>query len=764
MNYLKRITPTQQGLYRTAHHASVLASILLFVLLLPLRAQPRADSTPPVTRALPDFFSGIYGSAFFLSYDASVQGQSIDPLSSAPGQFPFNLGDGFGIGGGILFEVPFSSSFRLGIRAGFQPHTGTLTNQYINSTEVRGRDGSTQIATIEGTVDTKMSHINITPYAYIAPFDAPFYFIVGPTILFPGTATYTYSEVVISPRDVVFRANGQNSRRIGAADKTLPTTTTVTGITAGVGYDLELAEDIYLFGEVQFQPTLGNYLDPLLLSEFWRSNTIAPTIGLRIGFGGGYKAPPRDKPTPPIVRNDTAAPRPTDTTKFDAKGVTSTGLSDTLRISTRRVQATQNHALLPYIFFDRDSAGIPSRYIQLDGKSRKNFAIERLPRGNTMEIYYQLLNIVAERMRDNRRMKIKLSGYRSAGETDSTLSWRRTWAVKKYLTEVWRIPDKRIEIDSVHIGLPPNPSLSDVDAREAAKENQRVEIYSINNIAEAPVRLPDTAFLEPVGMVRFLPPATTPDSLATGTWSLDITIGDSLIKDAVAGVGVPPSEINYPIRPDINPRAGSISSTLVIQDSSYNELVRVPSNAVILKQTGGFQEERTVEDGKYVDTYTLLLYSFDSSQVAGFAWQAIELIRSKLDSNAEVTIIGHTDKIGMPSYNKDLSRRRAEFAAQILQVTPKRAVGVGEQNLLYDNDSPEGRYYSRTVTVIVETPIPPGTVIPPPLPKEEVRVVPDTPKETKAQKRKKEKTEEAPIPEPRSVEVPTIKPVEKKKP
>jgi hypothetical protein len=38
-------------------------------------------------------------------------------------------------------------------------------------------------------------------------------------------------------------------------------------------------------------------------------------------------------------------------------------------------------------------------------------------------------------------------------------------------------------------------------------------------------------------------------------------------------------------------------------------------------------------------------------------------------------------------------------------VQAKEVIGMGEKRLLYDNSNPEGRYYSRTVTVIVETPV-----------------------------------------------------------
>lgn len=679
----------------------LLPFLTLFLLSFPLVAQQPADTTYP-----PSVYIGVFGGVSLISYDANLFGNSIDSRSTAPSTFPFNSGDGSGFHGGVLFEAVLGPSFNLGLRIAYQTHSGTLTNQYINSTDVRGRDGSAQIGTVEGSVETDMSHLVLTPHARIAPFDFPLYFVLGPSFMLPMGTSYSYTENILAPSDVVFRANGRTTRSIGARDFKNPTM--AIGVTANIGYEVEIGTNMGLFGELGVLPMVNDYISELKSGEAWRSIGIHPTVGIRIGLGGG---PPLPKPTPP----DTV--RPLDTSKvavrdsnFIAKGITPTGLSDTLKIEKKRIQSTEYHPLLPYIFFDRDSAVIPGRYVQLTQKNRRNFEIERLPRDNAIDAYYNVLNIVGQRMRDIRSVRIKLTGYISQYETDSTLPRRRAEAVRDYLVNVWRIQERRITVDTIRVGLPPNPSLSDVEGRVAQMENQRVEIYSENAVVESLIALPDTNLLAPAGVIRFLPPTLAPDSLATGIWTLDVMYGDSLVKSAITGVGSPPREIDLPVRPDISPRIGSISSTLIIEDSAYNEMARVSSGSVFIDNQGAFEAERRVENGKFIDTYTLMLYSFDSSTIAGFSWRAKEVIQAAIKPNSEVTIIGHTDKIGMPSYNKELSRRRAEFARSFLGLSEdrvKKIVAMGEQNPLYDQDSPEGRYYSRTVTVIVETPATP---------------------------------------------------------
>lgn len=682
------------------------STLLPFLLALFMASATVIAQEPVDTAYPPDVYIGAFGGASLVSYDASLAGNTIDSRSTAPGSFPFNAGDGSGFHGGVLFEAVLGPNVNLGLRIGYQTHSGTLTNQYLNSTDVRGRDGSAQIGTVEGSVETDMSHLALTPHARIAPFDFPLYFILGPTFMLPMGSSYSYTENILAPGDVVFRANGRTTRGIGARDFKNPAMG--IALTANIGYEVQVGRNMGVFGELGVQSMINDYLADLKSGESWRSIGVHPTVGIRVGLGGG---PPPIPPPPP----DTI--RPVDTGKvaardsnFIAKGLTPSGLSDTLRIEKKRIQATEYHPLLPYIFFDTDSAVIPDRYVQLTQKTRRNFETERLPHGSSIDVYYNILNIVGQRMRDIRNVRIKLTGYISHHETDSTLPRRRAEAVRDYLINVWRIAERRIVVDTLHVGLPPNPSLSDVEGRVASLENQRVEIYSENNVVENLIALPDTSTLAPAGVIRFLPPAVTPDSLATGIWTLDVMFGDSLVKSAVTGVGAPPREIDFPVRPDINPRIGTISSTLIIEDSSYNEMARLSSSPVYIQNQGAFEAERRVEDGKFVDTYTLMLYSFDSSAIAGFAWRAKEVIQAGIRPNSEVTIIGHTDRIGKPAYNKDLSRRRAEFARSFLQLkeeSVKKILALGEQDPLYDQDSPEGRYYSRTVTVIVETPATP---------------------------------------------------------
>jgi outer membrane protein OmpA-like peptidoglycan-associated protein len=369
------------------------------------------------------------------------------------------------------------------------------------------------------------------------------------------------------------------------------------------------------------------------------------------------------------------------------------------------VQATEVHALLPYVFFEEDSAIIPARYYQVDRRGRRTFSIARIPRGNTLRVYQDVMNIIGERLSNNRKANITVTGCTSQFEQDSTLALRRAQAVAGYLTEVWRVAEKRIKV--VARGLPENPSLSEVDTVEGARENQRVELSSDDYEILAPVTLADSVYLRPAGIIRFMPPPI--DTLDANFWSLDLQIGDSLIKSAAKGFGAPTGPIDVIIqnRRDLDLRNPvTVTGTMIVQDTLFQTIATHYSTPVVMRQEGTFVEARNIVKGHYVDQYNLLLYSFDSAGVFDFSQQSAVIMRDRITPESTVRVIGHTDRIGLPSYNRELSQRRAEVASGLIGIQGAEVTGMGEKALLYDNTQPEGRYYSRTVTVIVETPIP----------------------------------------------------------
>ena len=105
-----------------------------------------------------------------------------------------------------------------------------------------------------------------------------------------------------------------------------------------------------------------------------------------------------------------------------------------------------------------------------------------------------------------------------------------------------------------------------------------------------------------------------------------------------------------------------------------------------------------------IDRYNLILFDFNSEKLGVRNERIIEIIRPRIAENATVTITGFTDRIGEVAVNQPLSEGRARSAARALGVPLSQAEGRGETGM-YDNDLPEGRFYCRTVTILVETPV-----------------------------------------------------------
>jgi outer membrane protein OmpA-like peptidoglycan-associated protein len=82
-----------------------------------------------------------------------------------------------------------------------------------------------------------------------------------------------------------------------------------------------------------------------------------------------------------------------------------------------------------------------------------------------------------------------------------------------------------------------------------------------------------------------------------------------------------------------------------------------------------------------------------------------EYVLPLVGKQATIAITGHTDAVGDDAANVRLSRARAESISQAIGIGNRTVKGVGGSVLLYPNDTPEGRMYSRTVEIQVINPV-----------------------------------------------------------
>jgi outer membrane protein OmpA-like peptidoglycan-associated protein len=88
-----------------------------------------------------------------------------------------------------------------------------------------------------------------------------------------------------------------------------------------------------------------------------------------------------------------------------------------------------------------------------------------------------------------------------------------------------------------------------------------------------------------------------------------------------------------------------------------------------------------------------------------------EYVLPRVKKSSDIKVEGKTDVVGMYEHNARLSQNRAGTVDRNIRSTTKgvfatlNSRGTGEDEALYTNDLPEGRFFNRTVQVIIETPL-----------------------------------------------------------
>ncbi len=115
-----------------------------------------------------------------------------------------------------------------------------------------------------------------------------------------------------------------------------------------------------------------------------------------------------------------------------------------------------------------------------------------------------------------------------------------------------------------------------------------------------------------------------------------------------------------------------------------------------------------VGEGIQVTFASGLLFDFDSDVVRPDAGANLRSLAQSLDQypGSDLLILGHTDSIGTDDYNKRLSVRRADAAAEYLVgqgVERSRIVtgGLGEEEPVEPNATAQGRSRNRRVEVAI---------------------------------------------------------------
>jgi outer membrane protein OmpA-like peptidoglycan-associated protein len=348
-------------------------------------------------------------------------------------------------------------------------------------------------------------------------------------------------------------------------------------------------------------------------------------------------------------------------------------------------------AILPYIFFPAGSAEIPASY-------RTSTA----PAGNgdALSSYPAMLAVVGRRMAENPSERITLIGTNSntgAEQGNLDLSRARAAAVRDFLIANFGIDSSRIVMQAR--GLPAHPSNSSYPQGE--EENRRVEIVAGPALL-APLTLGDTVVRTSSPGFRVQSDVNAAAGLAD--WTIEVRMDNSVIR-RLNGKQILTHQVDDTFTDDELHRllgASRLEARISVSDSTGQKLSTQWQSIPV-------EVQRTVQqDLMLADTSLMLqdmiLFDYNSSELSAGTRAALTRLKSRLPQGARLSVIGYADETGDREYNRKLSLARARAVAEALGTGVASVEGAGGTTSIYPNDTPAGRFYSRSVRVVVQKP------------------------------------------------------------
>ncbi|MBP6673093.1 MAG: outer membrane beta-barrel protein [Bacteroidetes bacterium] len=534
------------------------------------------------------------------------------------------------------------------------------------------------------TLEAKISYLSLEPSIRFSPFSDEFYLFAG------GRIGYNYSFSSPDEKTFLFTQGGT----FAAQSQFSNMNEMVYSVQIGIGYDFPLTsvgdeQQVELSPFISFQPFIGQ--DPRS-TETWGVSTVR--IGASLKFGSGNAI---EQPAPAVV-----VEKRVDFSVRVPKAVP----------AKRRVR--ESFPLRNYVFFDDTSSVIPARYEMLTKEEASAFKEEQLqekqPKNligrsqRQLSVYYNVMNVVGDRMKRNPKANVILRGASPNGAAAGTV---RAEAVKYYLVTVFGIDGNRIVTEGSEKPRIQSEIIGGTKELELLRAgDSRVDIDSESPEMMIQVGGTPHYMLKPVQIVAVVEDPLDSHILfkadgaheAYASWSVEIT--DE--KGKIQRVG--PSTRNME----------TVSGNAILGDRMMGDYSIVmngitKSGKTVRKETSIHLIRRTAPVKEAV-RYSIL-FDFDKSvTVESYSKFISEVIVPQVPDSGIIVIHGYTDVIGEDEYNDNLSRERAQGVQEIMERAISKlgkkgitfeTFGFGE-NLQYspfDNYFPEQRFYNRSVII-----------------------------------------------------------------
>ena len=651
--------------YRTFFRRSAL------VLLLGLTCGTTALRAQEVHRAQPTWWVGAAGAANFNFYNGTSQVLNATVTTKAP--FHEGFGVGYYVGG--LAEYRPNRYMGLSLNVGFDERSGAF-------------DDITACG-CAGYLSTTLRYLSVTPSLRIAPFDSPFYLFIGPRIAFNLDASFTLEQEGKPGYQVTADFDRVRKRFLSGE--------------VGAGVDIPLTHpdaptQIAFSPFVSFEPYFGQ--DPRS-DDMWHMTLLR--VGAAVKFGRG-RVLPADAPAaqPAVVR--------TPVVERDVTFAVRAPLAVPVEHRVRETFPLRN-----YVFFDAGSTEIPSRYKRLSTSQASSFKEDQLQAvepesmtgrsGRQMAVYYNILNILGDRLRSNPGSSVTLVGSSGVGATDGLVL---ADAVKGYLVTTFGLSASSVVTEGrVKPRIPSEqPSLTRELALRTA-EDRRVDIESRSPELLLQVGGPPDV-LRPVHIVAVMEDPLdshvifTVDSAreSLSSWSLELT--DPQFNVQRFGPFTRDQE-SIPGKTILGSRtSGDFKVVMVGQTKSGRPITRESSVRLALLDSPAPEMLR----------FSILLDFDEAKTIASYEDFLTKMVAPLIPAGGKVIVHGHTDIVGDVGYNDTLSRARADDVQRILQQALSNlgtrgvtfeTYGFGEdfRYAPFENALPEERFYNRTVIIDV---------------------------------------------------------------
>jgi outer membrane protein OmpA-like peptidoglycan-associated protein len=330
------------------------------------------------------------------------------------------------------------------------------------------------------------------------------------------------------------------------------------------------------------------------------------------------------------------------------------------------------------------------------------FDLAQLSNLNALETYYFVLNIVGKRLKDNESSTINLVGTNQdygAEKGNIQLSQERAKAVANYFVNVWGISPDRIKISARN--LPDQHSR--IDDPQGMQENRRVEITSNDPSITEPVFTIDTMRVINTAEIKFIPKILT--EVGVHSWDVAVKQKDKIVLNH-KGEGDPPKSISWEINQKTVPKSDEDLAYFMTAMESVGQITSSKIKRIPISKKSIEMKRRTGQSDKEYEYYSLILFDYGKSDLGREHKKVVDFVKNRINDRSKIFIYGFTDAMGDEEVNKKISDKRAISVLKRLNINSNVVYeGKGESELLYDNSLPEGRFYCRTVTINIETPV-----------------------------------------------------------